>query len=56
MSNGTVEVVASGKPELLNQLEANLRHGPPGSEVTAVTASEYSHDAAKLPAIFEIIT
>lgn len=37
LADGSVEVVASGSPEALNELEAWLQHGPPSARVHSVT-------------------
>ena len=52
LGDGTVEAVAAGDPSELGQLEVMLRHGPPGSRVDSVTASDLAE--TELPDPFEI--
>ncbi|HUG42303.1 MAG TPA: acylphosphatase [Longimicrobiales bacterium] len=51
--DGTVEVVAEGPAELLAELEARLRDGPPPIQVRAVEPFEAS--GSDLPPDFRII-
>lgn len=37
LHDGSVEVVAQGDPEAVEQLVAWCRHGPPGARVTGIT-------------------
>ncbi len=51
--DGSVEVVASGKTEALDRLEAALSHGPSAARVISVDKSVISHEV-QLPNIFDI--
>ncbi len=49
LPDGSVEVVASGRPEQLQALTAWLWRGSPSARVTNVSCSEYSGDALDYP-------
>ncbi|MDA0232114.1 MAG: acylphosphatase [Chloroflexi bacterium] len=53
-ADGSVEVVAGGLPEVLDQLHEKLRKGPQGSTVSDVLAEPYDGDAEALHAPFTI--
>ena len=43
-SDGSVEVLACGTPEVLDELAEWLRHGPPMAQVRSVVASACEHE------------
>ena len=53
LRDGSVEVVAAGTPQALEELERALAQGPPAAQVERVEKSEVPHEVA-IPNGFDI--